>query len=272
MIQRGTVVRHDFAIRHLTVARTTRLSPSFVRVTVTGDDLAGFTSIGPTDHAKLLFAGPGADEEGGVRAALAEGRSNHLVARDYTPRAFRPGTESTPAELDLDFVLHNEAGPAAQWARTASPGDTIAAGGPRGSHLPPTGVTRFILGADETALPALARWIEILPQDVDILAFVELADEHDAAYLEPAHVQRAKVIWLSKGTGALERAIRNLGPIGDDSFVWLAGEADSLVPVRRYLRHELGLPKEQVTVDGYWKRGEDGRDHHAPLDPTDPED
>ena len=37
------------------------------------------------------------------------------------------------------------------------------------------------------------------------------------------------------------------------------------------LRH-LGLGKEQAKVDGYWKRGVAGLDHHAPLDPENPDD
>ena len=38
-----------------------------------------------------------------------------------------------------------------------------------------------------------------------------------------------------------------------------------------YLRRELGLPKEQVDAHGYWKKGEANLDHHAPLDPSDPD-
>jgi NADPH-dependent ferric siderophore reductase len=129
-----------------------------------------------------------------------------------------------------------------------------------------------VLSADETALPALARWIELLPEDVEILGFVELDNPSDAAYLDPDHVHRARIVWLDKAEGALERAIRGLGPIGDETFVWVGGEATTLIPIRRYLRRELGLPTAQVKVDGYWKRGEAGRDHHAPLDPDDPED
>ena len=53
--------------------------------------------------------------------------------------------------------------------------------------------------------------------------------------------------------------------------MFLAGEADILVPLRRYLRHELQLPAEQVSASGYWRRGIVNLDHHAPLDPSDPD-
>lgn len=65
-------------------------------------------------------------------------------------------------------------------------------------------------------------------------------------------------------------ALRGTEP-GAGTFFFLAGEATSLIPLRRYLRRELGLPKEQVEVHGYWKRGVVALDHHAPLDPNDRE-
>lgn len=243
-------MRHEPVVRSLTVAKVTSLSPGFRRITFTGGELEEFTSLGAADHVKILI-----------------GDSDR---RDYTPRAFRPTTATTPAELDIDVYLHGE-GPASAWAKEVVPGDEAKVGGPRGSRLLPTGVTRVILGADESSLPAFARWIEALPQETEVFGFVELDNPSDAAYLDPDHVHKASVMWLDKSDGALERAIRALGPIDDTTFVWIAGEATGLIPIRRYLRRELGLPQAQVSIDGYWRRGEADRDHHAPIDPDDPE-
>ncbi len=251
MIERGQVVRHEPAVRSLTVSKVAYLSPSFRRLTLTGDDLHGFTSLGATDHVKVIVGD-------GLR-------------RDYTPRAIREPLDGSGAELDIDFFLHG-AGATAIWAASMEPGNLASVAGPRGSRLPPTGATRFVLGADESSLPALARWIEILPDDVEIFGFVELDNPSDAAYLDPDHVHKARIVWLDKADGALERAIRGMGPIDVNTFVWVAGEATTLVPIRRYLRRELSLPPAQLKIDGYWKRGEAGRDHHAPIDPSDPDD
>lgn len=271
MIEPGIVVRHEPAIRNLSVTAKRKLSPSFVRITVAGDDLTGFISSGPTDHAKVFFP----DKTGAIIAprmvdgSMQRPEAGTTIMRDYTPREFRDG--SAP-ELDLDFFLHGDDGPASAWAASAAVGDPIVVAGPRGSRMPPSGMSRVILAADESALPALARWIETLPEEVEIVAFATVANESDAAYLEPAHVNRARLVWIDRQPDALERAIRAYGPISDDTFVWMAGEATSLIGVRRYLRRELGLPAAQVKVDGYWKRGESGRDHHAPIDPADPAD
>jgi NADPH-dependent ferric siderophore reductase len=249
------------AVRTLSVARTTQLTPGFLRVTLQGDELDGFTSVGPADHVKVSFAAHG-----------GHSTAQPPVTRDYTPRFFRPGNENTLPELDVDFYYHADAGPAMCWARDAEVTDTLQVRGPRASQAAPNTLNRIILIADESALPAFARWIELLPESVEILGLVELDNEADVAYLDPAHVNRARVVWLQKSKAVLERAVRSLGPIGDDTRVWAAGEATTLIAIRRYLRRELALPASRVKVDGYWKRGEAGRNHHLPIDPADPED
>jgi NADPH-dependent ferric siderophore reductase len=63
---------------------------------------------------------------------------------------------------------------------------------------------------------------------------------------------------------ALETALRAWQPPAgrDGLFAFAAGETNSLKPIRRYLRNDVGLSKDQVVVDGYWKRGVGGFDHH----------
>ena len=66
------------------------------------------------------------------------------------------------------------------------------------------------------------------------------------------------------GPNGLLQAIRAVPlPQDDDWFVFAAGEAGALKPIRDYFRVELALPKERVTVDGYWKRGVADLDHHS---------
>lgn len=273
MIEPGTLVRHDLVIRRLTVSAVQHLSPSFARITLreaSAGELNGFVSPGPADHCKVFFPDPttGTIAAPSIVAGKMQ-RPEGVIARDFTPRYFRTGPDH--AELDLDFFLHGDNGPASSWAAQAAVGDPLVIGGPRGSRTPPTGMSRVVLLGDETALPALARWIETLADDVEICTLVTLTNPDDAGYLEPQHVNRARVVWLDKQPGRLAHALADCGTIDDDTFVWAAGEATALVPIRRYLRRELGLPASQATVDGYWKAGEPGRDHHAPIDPEDPE-
>lgn len=259
-------LRHDLVRRRLRVLRTSRPAPGFVRVTLGGEDLAGFAAPGPADHVKMFFPAP----------------DGETASRDYTPYAFRADAEGGP-ELDVDFVLHGEGGagggpgggPAADWAANAAPGDEIAIGGPRGSALPPRDVERAVLVADESALPAAARWLDAFGAlgDVPVTGLFAVADEATSAYLADREGPRRDLRWFAgqDRDARLADALHGLD-IDEGTFLFLAGEATALIPLRRHLRRELGLPKAQAEVNGYWKRGTVALDHHAPLDPADPED
>jgi NADPH-dependent ferric siderophore reductase len=62
---------------------------------------------------------------------------------------------------------------------------------------------------------------------------------------------------LPAGSGdGLERAVRAVElPEQRRTFVWIAGEADAVKPLRRWAR-DRGLPAGDVRITGYWKRGE----------------
>ena len=253
-------VMHELRRRRLTVLASESIAPRMQRITLGGADLEGFTAPGPADHVKMLFPGPDGE-----------------VMRDYTPLAFRPEAMGGP-ELVVDFVLHGadgHGGPAASWAAAAEPGDEMTVAGPRGSLLPPAEVGRAILVADESALPSVARWLEALDAlgDVPTLGLFSVEDAGTAAYLSGYEAGHRELRWFSgeDRDARVAEALR-AAPIDERTLVFLAGEAGALIPLRRYLRRELGLPKEQVEVHGYWKRGVIALDHHAPLDPGDPDD
>jgi NADPH-dependent ferric siderophore reductase len=260
-------IRHPPALRRASVAAVRRIVPSIVRVTLEGAELDGFVSPGPADHVKVFFPDPATGElllpemrpEGLSRPAAA----GTIISRDYTPVPRAGGA------LELDFVLHGDEGPASAWAARAAVGDELGIGGPRGSRLAPAGIGRLLIVADETGLPATRRWRDAVPPSTAVTALLSVADDEVTDYFEGDDPIEAE--WLVRGMDDLEGALRSLGPVDDDTFVFLAGEATALVPLRRYLRYELGLPREQVSASGYWKRGIVNRDHHEPLDPSDPD-
>lgn len=245
--------RRDLVVRHPTVAAVRPVTEHIVRVTLAGDDLAGFVATGPADHVKLFF--PAGDPAPGSADAPT-------VARDYTPLDFRPGAN----ELDIDVVLHAD-GPASAWAARARPGDRLTVAGPRGSRLVPDGLGTLVLVVDESAFPATARWLRMTPPAVPItvLACADRATT-SSYFADVPGSERARFVV----GGDREAALRAV-PIDARTYVFLAGEATALVPLRRYLRRELGLPAEQVRATGYWRRGVAGLDHHAPVDPDDPD-
>ncbi|MBO1901570.1 siderophore-interacting protein [Leucobacter weissii] len=270
-------VMHELRVRRLRVLRNTRIAPGFTRVTLGGEDLEDFVTLAPGDHVKVIFPDPVTRElalpEPGARGL----RGDDAIVRDYTPYSFRRDAASGP-ELDIDFVLHGsgssegDGGPASAWAARAQPGDEVGIGGPRGSLLPPRDLDSAVIVADESALPAAARWLDEL-SDVPVTGLFGVADPGTADYLVGRAGPEHDLRWFSGDDreARVETALRELD-IDEGTFLFLAGEATALIPLRRYLRRELGLSKDQAQVDGYWKRGTVALDHHAPLDPADPED
>jgi NADPH-dependent ferric siderophore reductase len=249
------VARHEAAARTVEVVSVEQATPTIRRIRFEGPDLLDFPETGPADHVKVCFPDPATGVlYSPVRAAdgtIDRQRSGVMISRDYTPLA-RDGETIT-----LEFVMHGDGGPASNWAAQAAPGQILTLLGPRGSRYAPE-LDDLVLIVDETAFPAASRWIEAVDAPVTIIAF---ADESD--YFGDRSVE-----WVEPYE--LEGSVRSL-EIASGTFVFAAGEAGALVPIRRYLRHGLGLPPEQVSISGYWRRGVVNLDHHAPLDPSDPD-
>ena len=270
-----TRVMHELKRRNLRVLRSEQIAPRMQRITVVGEDLEGFVALAPGDHVKVFFPDPAGDGTifTPARDKEAPAPAGEVIARDYTPFAFRAEGEQGP-ELDLDFVLHandSHSGPAAAWAAKAAPGDPLVVAGPRGSLVPPSNIEEAILLADESALPAVTRWLDLLG-NTPVVGLFTIDNPETASYLASYEGPSRNFHWVSGEDRAdrIKTALEGLN-IGERTMVFLAGEASSLIPLRRYLRRELGLPKQQVDAHGYWKKGEANLDHHAPLDPSDPD-
>jgi NADPH-dependent ferric siderophore reductase len=128
----------EVPIRYVQVTGVKRITPRMARITFGGDDLAGFTYDEPDQQVKLYFPKPGqtvprlpepnayGDFMGWYQAYNAIPQPERPWMRSYTIRAHHP----QPDTIDIDFVLHDDAGPATQWAQSAEPGDTLGMFGP----------------------------------------------------------------------------------------------------------------------------------------------
>jgi NADPH-dependent ferric siderophore reductase len=275
--------RLDLVPRRVRVHAVRELSDTLRRTTfrdVAGADPAAVTSLaalrapGPEDHVKVFLPDPATGELHAPALAADGGLQRPTgvvsISRDLTVRAAR--VVDGAAEVDVDWVLHGDQGPASAWAARAAEGDEVVLAGPSGSAGPPEGIGRLTLVGDETGLPALARWAEAVGPDVPVTAIVEIGDDVDEAHVEDElDGATVEILYRTDGPGQLADAVRSLGGLEPDELFVGLGEAGDLVPVRRYLRRELGLPAEQVLVSGYWRRGVVNLDHHLPIDPTDPD-
>jgi NADPH-dependent ferric siderophore reductase len=259
-----------YALFRAEVVRTNRIGPHLRRITFTGPEFAGITSAGLDQRIKLFFPLPGQVEpivpEGpnwyAEYRALADDARPPM--RTFTIRDFRP----VRRELDVDFVLHGDTGPASSWAGRATEGDRIAILAPDVRHeeilgyeyKPPADTDWVLLAGDETALPAITAIVESLPAGRRALVFVEVVSPADLTPMTSA--ADVTLSWLSRAgrpaggpDGPLREAIARTELPAGVPYAWLAGESGSITDLRRYLVNERGLEKARVYFAGYWLLG-----------------
>lgn len=256
---------HPLVLRRVTVRRVHEVTPRMRRVVLGGEDLAAFTRDG-TGHP--AFAAPGFDDhiklilaaDGDIRAALPAQLphgiewtpAEHRLTRDYTPRR----VDLREGELHLDFVVHGE-GPAETWSASAREGDELWFVGPKSSLRLPERLDWIFLIGDETALPAIGRFLDERPLDATAHVLVTVSD--DSARQELALRDGDTITWVVAEPGdaaALDAAVRALPVPAGEGYAWAAAESRALLPVRRYLQRERKLPKDRVNITGYWHREE----------------
>jgi len=224
-----------------------------IRVTLGGDELAGFGGEGPDRRIKMFFP-----VEGQERPAVPRATSGGPVwpageprpaIRTYTVRRF----DAAEGELDVDFVLHEGHGPAAAWARDARPGAWVGVSEPGGRYEPDPAAAFHVVIGDETALPAVATVLDVLPAGVPALAFLEIADAGEEQLLPGA----AQLHWVHRGhaePGApLAAAVRAAQFPSGDGQAWLSGESACVRDLRKHLLDERGLDRRRVYATGYWR-------------------
>ena len=132
----------------------------------------------------------------------------------------------------------------------------------------PDGFTNYLLLGDLTAVPAIARWLSVLPDGA--MAQVLIAARTDDDVIELHCDQPIWVLWLTDlsipEADHLPLALERLKLYSEDTFAWAAGEAEAMAAVRRVLLEQHGLPRENVKVTGYWRREQPDFDYDAPLE------
>jgi len=227
-------------LRVAEVRKTTPITPHMQRITLASTALMDFPVRRPAQWVKLFVPTPGSEKPNG---------------RAYTIRHFREEL----CEMDIDFVLHGD-GPCSTWAQAARPGDVVQIAGPRsGFRLDPE-ITHLLIGGDETALPAIGAILEALPAGLAVDAFIEIPEDGDAQIIHSK--ADVAMTWLPRkgreaGTATNLAAAMMMADLPDKTCdVWFAAEASVVRTVRRHFQVNRAMPRDRLTMSGYWKRGE----------------
>ncbi|MGY3617874.1 NADPH-dependent ferric siderophore reductase [Bradyrhizobium sp. USDA 10063] len=231
------------------------LTPHMRRLTFVGDDIARFASNQDL-HVRMYFPPDGLDKPEWPRPA-PDGRilwpepDRRPAPRYYTVRRI----DTRAGEIDVDFVLHEHAGPGSDFALKARPGAICGMAGPLGRGVRPA--RWLLLAGDETALPAIARILESLPETTSGEVFIEVADaSEELALTAPSGMS---IRWLHRGdavpgsTQLLAEAVNSVRwPDDPDVFAWIAAETQAVRTIRKYLRDTRQLTREQHLAVAYW--------------------
>ncbi len=236
--------------RTLTLLDKKSLTPNMLRLTLGGEDMKGFPDDQAGGYIKLIFP---------------QGEELRPIMRTYTIRAQRP------SEIDVDFVLHADSGPASAWAQQATPGDAIMIAGPGPRKEVNTSAEHLLLVGDMTALPAISANLQQLPADAKGHAVLEVVSREDIQPLEsPNGLDISWVINPTPGAddSLLLNQVQKLQLPEDGLAVWCACELNSMRKLREHFRSEFTLSRENLYISSYWKKGV-AEEAHKVLKQTD---
>jgi NADPH-dependent ferric siderophore reductase len=227
------------------VVRVAPVTPLMTCITLAAPQFGEFGVDEPGEIVTLGWADPGEElvlPQLGWRFPRGK-REQHW--RNFTVRRHR----AERAEIDVEFFLHGDRGPASRWAARAAPGDRVGFAGPRTHWERNGGADWSLLVADETGLPALVAILESLPAGHRALAVVEVADDDERREVQTR--ADAELHWLSR-RGRLAEAVRELRLPAGRGHVWGGGESQAMRAVRDLVRRRRGVATTQVL--GYWSR------------------
>ena len=216
--------------RRVQVLEKCTLTRQMIRIVFSGDELHDFGAGAFTDHyVKLRITPPGESEP----------RTRTYTVRDWDGE-----------RLTIDFVVHGDEGVAGPWAAAAEPGDELLLLGPGGAYTPDPDADWHLMAGDASVIPAITASLERIPAGVPVHVLLEVEGPEEEQPLETSGDLR--LTWLHGGSVADAVEAVDFPPGRVHAFVH--GEASSVRAIRRHLLVDRGLPREALSISGYWKR------------------
>ncbi|MGB9034813.1 MAG: siderophore-interacting protein [Paeniglutamicibacter sp.] len=239
----------------LEVLRTQWLSQSMVRIVAGGEGFADFESNGAADqHVKVHFANPALGlvppyEMRSLRGRLA--REDLPVSRSYTIRSHDPAAR----EIAIDFFVHGTDGVGGSWAAGAKSGDLLVLSKSKGKFRPDAGAEQHLYVGDESAIPAIAAALEMLPRNAVGQVILEVDSAQDEFEIDrPAGMA---LHWVHRSgepsatSTMLANALRDLPAAHGQVEILALGERSATQEIRRLLSH-WDLDQRRITTSNYW--------------------
>jgi NADPH-dependent ferric siderophore reductase len=236
-------------------------TPHLRRICLKHELLKGIGGLNPGAHIKIII--PGIKGEKAALPDLSSGRpdwydqKNKPVSRTYTIR----NLDSVNGVVDIEFVLHGDAGPASAWAAKASVDDYLGLGIKKSGRAHEW-AGWYLFAGDETATPAIAAMLESLPAETAGVAFLEADSPSDIFTINTK--SSVEVRWLSRDGERPEHSDKLLKAITAievpgvalySRYAWIAGEHDMVKATKKYVSEQMGFDREELHATVYWTAG-----------------
>lgn len=245
----------------LTVKKKTAITPHYIRITLTGEEVALFANTTPGANNKIFIPPAGMDKihfpdfDYEKKQWIHPPEEVRPVVRTYTHR----GYDAVNKEMYIDFVVHGDNGPASAWALHCRPGDVLGVAMHDGAtELVPPADWYFLIG-DATAIPVLSNILENLPATAKGRAIIEVHDEADEQVIHTA--SGVSIDWIyndNPEAGSLLACTarrQHLPQSGMSKFAYVAAEFSTVKALRQYFRQEHHWTKEELYAFAYWRAG-----------------
>jgi NADPH-dependent ferric siderophore reductase len=126
--------------------------------------------------------------------------------------------------------------------------------GPGGAYTPDPQADWHLMVGDESVLPAISASLRRVPAGAPVHVIVEVDGPGDEVALDSPGDLRLTWLHRNGNEDVLVDAIRALDFPTGAVHAFVHGEASAVRALRRHLLVDRGVPREALSVSGYWKR------------------
>lgn len=176
------------------------------------------------------------------------------ISRVYTVRSFNP----VNAQIEIDFVKHEDLSPAMEWLNSAQVGTKIGLIGARPHFIPNfTAKKHVVMFADDTAVPALYSILKQWELGISADIFIESFEKDIASQLP--ELEHVKIHSFHKEHHTAQKGLLLKAAFALENYenitIWAACERNEARALRQFFLEDQHLNKNDVRIAGYWRDG-----------------
>lgn len=189
-----------------------------------------------------------------IRLIVSNPPEGQPISRVYTVRSFNP----VNAQIEIDFVKHEDLSPAMEWLNSAQVGTKIGLIGPRPHFIPNfTAKKHVVMFADDTAVPALYSILKQWELGISADIFIESFEKDIASQLP--ELEHVKIHSFHKEHHTSQKGLLLKAAFALENYenitIWAACERNEVRALRQFFLEDQQLNKNDVRIAGYWRDG-----------------